>query len=98
MASNRPFGKARRQFGANSKGWDFRGERNKQEGRTNQEAHAAIMARLKKFLPRSLFGRAVMISLIPLVLLQLVAAYIFFERHWDTVGRYMALSLAGEIT
>ena len=98
MASNRPFGKARRQFGANSKGWDFRGEGNKQEGRTNQEAHAAIMARLKKFLPRSLFGRAVMISLIPLVLLQLVAAYIFFERHWDTVGRYMALSLAGEIT
>ena len=98
MASNRPFGKARRQFGANSKGWDFRGEGNKQEGRTNQEAHAAIMARLKKFLPRSLFGRAVMISLIPLVLLQLVASYIFFERHWDTVARYMALSLAGEIT
>ncbi len=55
------------------------------------------MARLKHFLPRTLFGRALLIIVTPLVLLQLVAAYIFFERHWDTVGRHMALALAGDV-
>ncbi|MCH9019042.1 MAG: HAMP domain-containing protein [Proteobacteria bacterium] len=55
------------------------------------------MARLKRFLPRTLFGRALMIIVTPLVLLQLVAAYIFFERHWDTVGRHMAQALAGDV-
>jgi len=56
------------------------------------------MTRLKRFVPRSLFGRALLIIITPLVLLQLVAAYIFYERHWDTVGRHLALNLANEIT
>jgi two-component system osmolarity sensor histidine kinase EnvZ len=55
------------------------------------------MARFKRFVPRSLFGRALLIIVTPLVLLQLVAAYIFYERHWDTVGRHMALDLANDI-
>jgi two-component system osmolarity sensor histidine kinase EnvZ len=56
------------------------------------------MTRLKRFVPRSLFGRALLIIVTPLVLLQLVAAYIFYERHWDTIGRHLALNLANEIT
>lgn len=56
------------------------------------------MVGLKRFVPRSLFGRALLIIVTPLVLLQLVAAYIFYERHWDTVGRHLALNLANEIT
>lgn len=55
------------------------------------------MAGLKRFVPRSLFGRALLIIVTPLVLLQLVAAYIFYERHWDTVGRHLALDLANDI-
>ena len=55
------------------------------------------MVTLKRLVPRSLFGRALLIIVTPLVLLQLVAAYIFYERHWDTVGRHLALGLANDI-
>ena len=56
-----------------------------------------MVAGLKRFVPRSLFGRALLIIVVPLVLLQLVVAYIFYERHWDTVGRHLALDLANDI-
>ncbi len=55
------------------------------------------MATLKRFIPRTLFGRSLLIIVTPLILLQLVAAYVFYERHWDTVSRHMASGLAGEI-
>ena len=34
--------------------------------------------------------------MLPTVLIQLVMAYIFFDRHWDNVVRHMAGALAGE--
>lgn len=52
----------------------------------------------KMFLPKSLFGRALLILLLPTVLIQLVVMYVFFDRHWDTVTRHMAKALAGEAT
>jgi two-component system osmolarity sensor histidine kinase EnvZ len=55
------------------------------------------MAWLKRYLPRTLLGRSLLIIVSPLVLLQLVAAYVFYERHWDTVTRTLAGSLAGDI-
>ena len=42
---------------------------------------------LKRFLPRSLFGRAVFIVVTPVVLLQIVAAVVFYDRHLDAVTR-----------
>ncbi len=56
------------------------------------------MIRLKRFVPRTLFGRSLLIIVIPLILLQVVAAYIFYERHWDNVSRHLALGLVGDIT
>ncbi len=55
------------------------------------------MAYLKHLLPRTLFGRSLLIIVTPMILLQVVAAYIFYQRHWDTVSRHMALGLAGDI-
>ena len=52
---------------------------------------------LKRFLPRSLFGRALIIIVTPVVLLQLVAAVVFFERHLQAVTKRMARSVAGDI-
>jgi two-component system osmolarity sensor histidine kinase EnvZ len=49
-----------------------------------------------KLLPTSLFGRALLILLLPTVLIQMVMAYIFFDRHWDNVSRHMGKALAGE--
>ena len=45
------------------------------------------MQRLRAFLPRSLFGRALLIIVTPLVLVQIVAAAVFFDRVWETVTR-----------
>ena len=51
----------------------------------------------KSLLPSSLFGRALLILVLPTVLIQLVMAYVFFDRHWDNVTRHMSNTLAGEM-
>ncbi len=52
---------------------------------------------LKPYLPKSLLGRSVLIIVTPLILLQVISATVFFENHWDKVGRRLALGVAGEI-
>ncbi|MCW8914866.1 MAG: ATP-binding protein [Magnetovibrio sp.] len=52
---------------------------------------------LKPYLPKSLLGRSVLIIVMPLILLQVITATIFFENHWSKVGRRLALGVAGEI-
>ena len=52
---------------------------------------------LKRFLPRSLLPRALLIVIVPLILLQLVTAFMFYDRHWDTISRRLATALAGDI-
>jgi len=48
-------------------------------------------------MPKSLFGRSLLILVLPTFLAQAIAVYIFYERHWDSVSRHMAASLAGEL-
>jgi two-component system, OmpR family, osmolarity sensor histidine kinase EnvZ len=56
------------------------------------------MRRIKEFLlPRTLFGRSLMIILTPLLLLQAIVAFIFFDRHWDSMSDKLVIALAGEI-
>ncbi len=52
---------------------------------------------MKKLLPRSLFGRWLLLLVTPVVLLQITITYAFYERHWDTVTRRLGLGLAGDI-
>jgi two-component system osmolarity sensor histidine kinase EnvZ len=51
----------------------------------------------RSILPRSLFGRALLILLVPIVLLQLVVGLVFFQRHYlrvtDQLTRGVALEL-----
>lgn len=47
-------------------------------------------------LPRSLFGRFLIIIIVPNIIMQLVAVFIFFERHWDGVSKHMASSLVDD--
>jgi two-component system osmolarity sensor histidine kinase EnvZ len=53
---------------------------------------------LRKLWPRSLLGRSLVIVILPLLILQAVLAYVFYERHWDTVTRWLAVGLAGEVS
>ena len=52
---------------------------------------------LKNYLPHSLFGRAILILVTPLIVVQLVAAFVFYDRVWETVTRRLSNAVAGEI-
>jgi two-component system osmolarity sensor histidine kinase EnvZ len=55
------------------------------------------MFSLKPILPKTLFGRSLLIIVIPALLLQLIATYIFYDRHWDRMADQLAGGLVGEI-
>ena len=52
---------------------------------------------IKRFLPKTLFGRALLIIVTPLVLMQAISAYVFYDRHWEIMTRRLVHSLAGDI-
>ncbi|MBL9057050.1 MAG: two-component sensor histidine kinase [Rhodobacteraceae bacterium] len=56
-----------------------------------------MVLRLKPFLPRGLFGRAALILVLPIVVLQLVVAATFIQRHFEGVTRQMSEGIAIEI-
>src|SRR6202789_203671 len=47
----------------------------------------------KGWMPTGLYARALLIMIVPMVVLQSVVAFVFMERHWNTVTRH--LSAAG---
>jgi two-component system osmolarity sensor histidine kinase EnvZ len=53
---------------------------------------------LRSFLPRSLFGRALAILLVPVVALQLVVGLVFFQRHYLRVTEQMTRNLGYELS
>ena len=52
---------------------------------------------IKRFLPRGLFGRSLIIIVAPMVLLQGVVTYVFFERDLDTTTRRLARDVAADV-
>ena len=50
------------------------------------------------FLPRSLLGRVLLIMVTPLILMQGITVWVFYDRHWDTITRRLAQGIAGDIT
>ncbi|MDE1902512.1 MAG: two-component sensor histidine kinase [Alphaproteobacteria bacterium] len=51
----------------------------------------------KRMLPRSLWGRSLLILILPLVMAQSIATWIFYDRHWETVARRLSTSVAADI-
>lgn len=51
----------------------------------------------KRWLPRSLFGRSVLIIVLPVLVMQAAVGWAFFEAHWRTVTRQLSESLAGDV-
>jgi two-component system osmolarity sensor histidine kinase EnvZ len=52
---------------------------------------------IKRFMPRGLFGRSLLIIVLPMFLLQVFVAYVFFERDLDTTTRRMARDVAADV-
>jgi two-component system, OmpR family, osmolarity sensor histidine kinase EnvZ len=52
---------------------------------------------VKRVLPRSMFGRSLLIVVVPLILVQLIAAWVFYDRHWAAVSWRLSAGVAGDI-
>jgi two-component system osmolarity sensor histidine kinase EnvZ len=52
---------------------------------------------LKQRLPSSLFGRSLLIIVLPIAVMQLAVTWIFFDAHWQTVTSRLSEGLAGDI-
>ena len=52
---------------------------------------------LKGFLPKGLYGRSLLIIVTPMVILQSVVAFVFMERHWNTVTRRLSAAVTQDI-
>jgi len=55
------------------------------------------MTRLRRILPKSIFWRAFLIIILPIVIMQMVVAWFFFNAHWATVTSNLSDSVAADI-
>lgn len=56
-----------------------------------------ITEKTRFILPRTLFGRAILLIVVPLVLVELVTAYVFLDRHLENITRTLAGNIAGDV-
>src|SRR5260370_8862862 len=54
-------------------------------------------SRIKRLLPQTMFGRSLLLIVMPLVLVQIIAIWVFYARHWETVSRRLPSDVAGDI-
>lgn len=52
----------------------------------------------KRVLPTTLFGRSLLILVLPVLLIQALSTFIFFDRHWSKMTSRLAFAVAGEIS
>jgi two-component system osmolarity sensor histidine kinase EnvZ len=52
----------------------------------------------KSMLPKGLYARALLIIIAPMVILQSVVAFVFMERHWNTVTRRLSAAVTQDIS
>jgi len=51
----------------------------------------------KGWMPSGLYARALLIMIVPMVILQSVVAFVFMERHWNTVTRHLSAAVVQDI-
>jgi two-component system, OmpR family, osmolarity sensor histidine kinase EnvZ len=52
---------------------------------------------MKRLLPQSMFGRSLLLIVMPLLLLEIIATWIFYDRHWEAVSYRLSTDVAGDI-
>ena len=53
---------------------------------------------LGRKMPTGLYARSLLIIIVPMVLLQSIVAYIFMERHWQTVTQRLSTAVTADIS
>jgi two-component system osmolarity sensor histidine kinase EnvZ len=61
------------------------------------EANGWLGQRFNAFMPKGLYARALLIMIVPMVVLQSVVAFVFMERHWNTVTRRLSAAVVQDI-
>ncbi len=61
------------------------------------DASGWMGAAFKNFMPKGLYARALLIIIAPMVILQSVVAFVFMERHWNTVTRHLSAAVVQDI-
>src|SRR5277367_2763780 len=51
----------------------------------------------KSWMPTGLYARALLIMIVPMVVLQSVVAFVFMERHWNTVTRHLSAAVVSDV-
>ncbi len=51
----------------------------------------------KGWMPSGLYARALLIMIVPMVILQTVVAFVFMERHWNTVTRRLSAAVVQDV-
>lgn len=51
----------------------------------------------KRYIPKSLFGRSILIIILPIAVMQMAVAYFFFNAHWARVTANLSESVAADI-
>jgi two-component system, OmpR family, osmolarity sensor histidine kinase EnvZ len=52
---------------------------------------------VKGYMPKGLFARSLLIIITPMVVLQSVVAFVFMERHWNSVTRQLSAAVTQDI-
>jgi two-component system, OmpR family, osmolarity sensor histidine kinase EnvZ len=52
---------------------------------------------IKRILPRTMFGRSLLIVVMPLLLLQAIATWIFYDRHWAAISWRLTTGVVGNV-
>jgi two-component system, OmpR family, osmolarity sensor histidine kinase EnvZ len=52
---------------------------------------------MRRYVPTSLFGRSLLIIILPVALMQLAVTWAFFDAHWQTVTSRLSDGLAGDV-
>ena len=52
---------------------------------------------IKRFMPTGLYARALLIIIAPMVVLQSVVAFVFMERHWNSVTQKLSSAVVSDI-
>ena len=52
---------------------------------------------IKRLMPEGLYARSLLIIIVPMVILQSVVAFVFMERHWNTVTRRLSAAVTQDI-
>jgi two-component system, OmpR family, osmolarity sensor histidine kinase EnvZ len=62
-----------------------------------REAWRQLSRAIAELLPKGLYGRSLLIVILPMVLLQAAVAYVFMERHWELVTHRLSGAVARDI-